>query len=163
MHNLHDKAKIDQCPKINCGISDEIVNGIKPWFCDGACTENIKKRRIVVELPRKRLPLMCSPKSTSDATKPKTVVRSESPRKPQTRKTAKSLPTYETKPHRRTTSKTESVARNTTSLADQESYSDISSSRRVAPRSGGKNLTHYALLSRTANYYEASSDSSEDA
>ncbi|KAI9020848.1 hypothetical protein CLU79DRAFT_201784 [Phycomyces nitens] len=36
------------------------------WFCDPvSCSENVRKKRIVVELPRKRLPLMCAPKSSS--------------------------------------------------------------------------------------------------
>ncbi|KAI8052539.1 hypothetical protein BDF22DRAFT_744129 [Syncephalis plumigaleata] len=53
------------------GISDE---EIKPssgsWYCTPNCEENARKRRIIVELPRKRLPLMRSPKDDdiNDAT-----------------------------------------------------------------------------------------------
>ncbi|KAI7863474.1 hypothetical protein BDF14DRAFT_1885102 [Spinellus fusiger] len=34
-----------------------------PWFCDPSCCENMHRKRIIVELPRKRLPLMCAPKA----------------------------------------------------------------------------------------------------
>ncbi|KAG0230549.1 hypothetical protein BGW41_002495 [Actinomortierella wolfii] len=37
------------------------------WFCDESCRENIKKRRVCVELPKKRLPLMSTPKPNSPA------------------------------------------------------------------------------------------------
>ncbi|KAI7822157.1 hypothetical protein BC939DRAFT_192345 [Gamsiella multidivaricata] len=43
-------------------ISDDIALSDKPWFCDEACKENVKKRRVCVELPKKRLPLMSTPK-----------------------------------------------------------------------------------------------------
>ncbi|KAI8604535.1 hypothetical protein EDD21DRAFT_210216 [Dissophora ornata] len=48
-------------------ISDEIALSDKPWFCDEACKENVKKRRVCVELPKKRLPLMSTPKPAAAA------------------------------------------------------------------------------------------------
>ncbi|RKP08239.1 hypothetical protein THASP1DRAFT_23732 [Thamnocephalis sphaerospora] len=64
------------CPKAyhqRCfpgGLSDEaICAGTGAWHCTAGCAENVQKRRIIVELPRKRLPLMRSPKDedASDA------------------------------------------------------------------------------------------------
>lgn len=49
-------------------LNDEFVSSKKAWFCDAACSENAKRKRIVVELPRKRLPLMCAPKNNTAAT-----------------------------------------------------------------------------------------------
>ncbi|KAF9306655.1 hypothetical protein BGZ74_004594 [Mortierella antarctica] len=43
-------------------ISDEVASSDKAWFCDDNCRENVKKRRVCVELPKKRLPLMSTPK-----------------------------------------------------------------------------------------------------
>ncbi|KAJ2461219.1 hypothetical protein GGF42_000333 [Coemansia sp. RSA 2424] len=34
------------------------------WFCEPACRDNARRRRIVVELPKCRLPYMCSPRHT---------------------------------------------------------------------------------------------------
>jgi hypothetical protein len=47
-------------------ISEDFVNSCEPWFCAAGCSDNQSKRRIVVELPRKRLPLMCTPKNTPE-------------------------------------------------------------------------------------------------
>ncbi|KAL1924540.1 uncharacterized protein VTP21DRAFT_4194 [Calcarisporiella thermophila] len=49
-------------------ITDEVVAGDDPWFCDHVCQENLKQRRVIVEVPRRRLPLMASPKSTPATT-----------------------------------------------------------------------------------------------
>lgn len=46
-------------------ISDEVASSDKAWFCDDSCRENVKKRRVCVELPKKRLPLMSTPKPTT--------------------------------------------------------------------------------------------------
>lgn len=46
-------------------LTDDFVASDEPWFCDPACRENAKRKRIVVELPRKRLPLMCTPKNVT--------------------------------------------------------------------------------------------------
>ncbi|KAI8380952.1 uncharacterized protein BYT42DRAFT_544920 [Radiomyces spectabilis] len=43
-------------------LDDDLVASDTPWFCEMACRENARRKRIVVELPRKRLPLMCTPK-----------------------------------------------------------------------------------------------------
>lgn len=48
------------CPE---EISDERVASTDAWYCDASCCENSRRKRIVVELPRKRLPLMCAPKN----------------------------------------------------------------------------------------------------
>ncbi|KAI9247736.1 hypothetical protein BY458DRAFT_560314 [Sporodiniella umbellata] len=42
-------------------LTDEWIASDRAWFCDKTCCENSKRKRIVVELPRKRLPLMCAP------------------------------------------------------------------------------------------------------
>jgi hypothetical protein len=48
-------------------LTDEFVASKEAWFCDASCCENTRRKRIVVELPRKRLPLMCAPKTNSSA------------------------------------------------------------------------------------------------
>ncbi|KAI7896977.1 uncharacterized protein EV154DRAFT_410530 [Mucor mucedo] len=66
-------VRCEGCPKAfhqNCcptsgELSDEFVNSKESWFCDASCCENTRRKRIVVELPRKRLPLMCAPKSNT--------------------------------------------------------------------------------------------------
>jgi hypothetical protein len=55
------KAFHQQCHGDN-PISDETALSDKAWFCDETCKENVKKRRVCVELPKKRLPLMSTPK-----------------------------------------------------------------------------------------------------
>ncbi|KAG0253823.1 hypothetical protein BG011_006134 [Mortierella polycephala] len=62
-------VRCEGCPKAfhqichgETPLSDEIALSDKPWFCDDACRENVKKRRVCVELPKKRLPLMSTPK-----------------------------------------------------------------------------------------------------
>lgn len=47
-------------------LPDDLVSSDQQWFCDSACRENMRKKRIVVELPRKRLPLMSTPKVSSE-------------------------------------------------------------------------------------------------
>ncbi|KAI8070489.1 hypothetical protein BC940DRAFT_235849 [Gongronella butleri] len=42
-------------------LDDAFVSGSEPWFCDASCRDNVKHKRIIVELSRKRLPLMCAP------------------------------------------------------------------------------------------------------
>jgi hypothetical protein len=44
-------------------ISDATARAPGPWFCTSECRENVRRKRIVVELPRKRLPLMSTPKN----------------------------------------------------------------------------------------------------
>jgi hypothetical protein len=68
-------VRCEGCPKAyhqNCcpnsgELNDAFVASKEAWFCDASCCENTRRKRIVVELPRKRLPLMCSPKSSSSA------------------------------------------------------------------------------------------------
>ncbi|GBC07394.1 hypothetical protein RclHR1_07430006 [Rhizophagus clarus] len=43
-------------------ISDETVSSSEQWFCEAGCSDNVRRKRIVVELPRKKLPLMSTPK-----------------------------------------------------------------------------------------------------
>ncbi|KAF9928162.1 hypothetical protein BGZ67_007110 [Mortierella alpina] len=68
-------VRCEGCPKAfhqkchgETTISDEVASSDKPWFCDEACRDNVKKRRVCVELPKKRLPLMSTPKPASTAT-----------------------------------------------------------------------------------------------
>lgn len=61
------KAVHQQCAEPHHQLSDAFVAGDEPWFCDPACQENARRKRIVVELPRKRLPLMCAPKNNSSS------------------------------------------------------------------------------------------------
>ncbi|KAG1463748.1 hypothetical protein G6F56_005219 [Rhizopus delemar] len=64
-------VRCEGCPKAYhqkcCAneLSDEWVASDEPWFCDESCCENSKRKRIVVELPRKRLPLMCAPSKSN--------------------------------------------------------------------------------------------------
>jgi hypothetical protein len=60
----------DGCPKAyhqHCHqtteISNEFIKSDQPWYCSEDCHENLKKKRVIVELPRKRLPLMRTPKN----------------------------------------------------------------------------------------------------
>ncbi|GJJ76340.1 hypothetical protein EMPS_08699 [Entomortierella parvispora] len=62
-------VRCEGCPKAfhqqchgDSPIPDEIALSDKAWFCDEMCKENVKKRRVCVELPKKRLPLMSTPK-----------------------------------------------------------------------------------------------------
>jgi hypothetical protein len=43
-------------------ITDETVSNSGQWFCESGCSDNVRRKRIVVELPRKKLPLMSTPK-----------------------------------------------------------------------------------------------------
>jgi hypothetical protein len=81
-------VRCDGCPKAyhqKCcphgGISDKVAHSAEPWFCTAECTDNVHKRRIVVELPRKRLPLMSTPKNGSAVDTPNPS-RSSSPALP---------------------------------------------------------------------------------
>ncbi|KAG2231137.1 hypothetical protein INT48_003345 [Thamnidium elegans] len=81
-------VRCEGCPKAfhqNCcptagELTDAFVNSKEAWFCDASCCENTRRKRIVVELPRKRLPLMCAPKSNALASS----VSSESSCRPRT-------------------------------------------------------------------------------
>ncbi|KAI8979037.1 hypothetical protein BDB01DRAFT_898500 [Pilobolus umbonatus] len=67
-------VRCEGCPKAfhqkcfsNEELTDDFVASDEPFFCDNACCENTRRKRIVVELPRKRLPLMCAPKNSSSS------------------------------------------------------------------------------------------------
>lgn len=64
-------VRCEGCPKAvhqQCSnLSEEFVASSEPWFCDDSCKENSKKKRIIVELPRKRLPLMNAPAGRASA------------------------------------------------------------------------------------------------
>ncbi|KAJ2827530.1 hypothetical protein GGI24_002621, partial [Coemansia furcata] len=49
------------------GICDSELSlcGTSRWYCEPSCRDNARKRRIVVELPKCRLPYMCSPRHTA--------------------------------------------------------------------------------------------------
>ncbi|CAO3642775.1 unnamed protein product [Cunninghamella blakesleeana] len=42
-------------------LTDEFVSGDQPWYCDATCRDNVLRQKVVVEISRKRLPLMCAP------------------------------------------------------------------------------------------------------
>ncbi|CAO3644927.1 unnamed protein product [Cunninghamella echinulata] len=42
-------------------LTDEFILGDQPWYCDTTCQDNVTRQRVVVEISRKRLPLMCAP------------------------------------------------------------------------------------------------------
>ncbi|KAJ1892808.1 hypothetical protein LPJ66_006123 [Kickxella alabastrina] len=49
------------------GIADCDVRFDQRWYCESSCRDNVRRRRIVVELPKCRLPYMCSPRHNSTA------------------------------------------------------------------------------------------------
>ncbi|KAJ2880130.1 hypothetical protein FB639_002908 [Coemansia asiatica] len=54
----------------NChpeGIADSDIRYDARWYCEPSCRDNARKRRIVVELPKCRLPYMCSPRHNAAA------------------------------------------------------------------------------------------------
>lgn len=62
----------DGCPKAyhqacyHEGVSpltDTFIQSDSAWYCTEECQHNLKRKRVVVELPRKRLPLMRTPKN----------------------------------------------------------------------------------------------------
>ncbi|CAG8475584.1 2521_t:CDS:2 [Ambispora leptoticha] len=84
-------VRCEGCPRAfhqNCHcsrIEDEIVANNEPWYCDHTCQDNLRRRRIVVELPRKRLPLMSTPKaSTSTPNESSSTVNAGTSSRPRT-------------------------------------------------------------------------------
>jgi len=61
-------VRCEGCPKafhqkcFSSQITDETVSSEEQWFCESGCSDNVRRKRIVVELPRKKLPLMSTPK-----------------------------------------------------------------------------------------------------
>ncbi|CAI2168929.1 8792_t:CDS:2 [Funneliformis geosporum] len=61
-------VRCEGCPKafhqkcLSSHITDETVSSSEQWFCEAGCSDNVRRKRIVVELPRKKLPLMSTPK-----------------------------------------------------------------------------------------------------
>lgn len=59
----------DGCPKsfhqqcFHNEISSSVLESDESWYCTDACSENITRKRVVIELSRKRLPLMRTPKN----------------------------------------------------------------------------------------------------
>lgn len=62
----------DGCPKSfhqNCFhdgriIASDFTDSFTPWYCSNECQDNLKRKKVIVELPRKRLPLMRTPKNS---------------------------------------------------------------------------------------------------
>ncbi|KAG0749204.1 hypothetical protein G6F57_000323 [Rhizopus arrhizus] len=50
------------CPQ---ELTDAFVLSTEPWFCTESCSENSRRKRIIVDLPRKRLPLMSAPSKST--------------------------------------------------------------------------------------------------
>ncbi|KAG2207559.1 hypothetical protein INT47_004309 [Mucor saturninus] len=68
----------DGCPKAyhqNCyhdgSLTDQFIQSDSAWYCSMDCKENLRRKRVVVELPRKRLPLMRTPKNAIDPRLPR--------------------------------------------------------------------------------------------
>ncbi|OZJ01566.1 hypothetical protein BZG36_05691 [Bifiguratus adelaidae] len=61
-----DKEDHDQDYK---GIPDEVVQSSEQWFCGDGCRDNLRRRKVVVELERRTLPLMSTPKSQGSSDK----------------------------------------------------------------------------------------------
>ncbi|KAI9485388.1 MAG: hypothetical protein EXX96DRAFT_476558 [Benjaminiella poitrasii] len=57
------KAYHQKCFHKTDELNGDFVASKKAWFCDPSCCENAQRKRIIVELSRKRLPLMRSSKS----------------------------------------------------------------------------------------------------
>ena len=59
----------DGCPKafhqkcFHDTLTDEFIHSDKAWYCSDDCHDNLKRQRVIVESPRKRLPLMRTPKN----------------------------------------------------------------------------------------------------
>ncbi|KAJ2869720.1 hypothetical protein GGI22_000060 [Coemansia erecta] len=49
------------------GIADSEVRFDARWYCESSCRDNARKRRIIVELPKCRLPFMCSSRHNSNS------------------------------------------------------------------------------------------------
>ncbi|KAJ2158685.1 hypothetical protein GGF46_003581 [Coemansia sp. RSA 552] len=47
--------------------SEGVGEGTGRWYCEEGCRDNMRRRRIMVELPKCRLPYMCSPRHTQGA------------------------------------------------------------------------------------------------
>ncbi|CAG8693309.1 9347_t:CDS:2 [Acaulospora morrowiae] len=85
-------VRCEGCPKafhqkcFTTGIDDETVNGVEPWYCEKGCQDNLRRKRIVVELPRKRLPLMSTPKAhaSTSITDPSLISNSGTTSRPRT-------------------------------------------------------------------------------
>lgn len=67
-------VRCEGCPKafhqnccVNTILDDTFVDSKEAYFCDNSCYENASRKKIVVELPRKRLPLMTCPKGSSSS------------------------------------------------------------------------------------------------
>ncbi|KAJ2799501.1 hypothetical protein H4R20_004417 [Coemansia guatemalensis] len=52
------------------GIPASDISLDMPWYCEPSCRDNARRRRIVVELPKCRLPYMCSPRHSQSAATP---------------------------------------------------------------------------------------------
>ncbi|KAI8323042.1 hypothetical protein GQ54DRAFT_303604 [Martensiomyces pterosporus] len=49
------------------GIPGSEVKFDSRWYCEPSCLDNVRRRRIVVELPKCRLPYMCSPRHSNSS------------------------------------------------------------------------------------------------
>ncbi|KAJ2653414.1 hypothetical protein IWW40_000468 [Coemansia sp. RSA 1250] len=73
------------------GIASADVSFDSPWYCELSCRDNARRRRILVELPKCRLPYMCSPRHAqaghaSHDLSLRTATNSPAPRSTRTRK-----------------------------------------------------------------------------
>ncbi|KAJ1730020.1 hypothetical protein LPJ61_003240 [Coemansia biformis] len=73
------------------GIAAADVSSDALWYCELSCRDNARRRRIAVELPKCRLPYMCSPRHSQGAATPhdaafRSATSSPAPHAPRTRK-----------------------------------------------------------------------------
>ncbi|KAJ2617203.1 hypothetical protein H4S08_000418 [Coemansia sp. RSA 1365] len=52
------------------GIHASDITLDSPWYCESTCRDNARRRRILVELPKCRLPYMCSPRHLQSVAMP---------------------------------------------------------------------------------------------
>ncbi|KAJ1945635.1 hypothetical protein EC988_005712, partial [Linderina pennispora] len=68
------------------GIADECVRFDKRWYCEPTCIDNVRRKKILVELPKCRLPYMCSPRNNAHGDSAKNGTHQTTPRTTRKRK-----------------------------------------------------------------------------
>ncbi|GAA5816265.1 hypothetical protein MFLAVUS_009791 [Mucor flavus] len=59
------KAYHQACYHEGSPLTDAFIKTDSPWYCSEECQHNLRRKRVIVELPRKRLPLMRTPKNAA--------------------------------------------------------------------------------------------------
>ncbi|ORY99874.1 hypothetical protein BCR43DRAFT_484436 [Syncephalastrum racemosum] len=77
-------VRCEGCPKaVHEQCHSDTLPSSGAWYCNDTCRDNVRRQRVVVELPRKRLPLMRQPSPASSPA----VSAASSPSIPRTRST----------------------------------------------------------------------------